>query len=315
MHGAIGCRHRREKQLMSHAQLQTALRGEADGSYSRLVVRRLDELKAHPSYLRHRLTVSAAQLSALAECGEMAFQDPLVITLDGAILDGYARWELARHQERSALLCIEYELSEEEGLCWLLQRHRTVRGLNGFCRTLLALELEPRLQERARSNQRAGGQQRGLSKLTEADRLNVRAEIAAAAGVSAGNVSKVRQLVATAHPAIREALRQGEVSIHKAWLWSNRSSAEQRELLERYQSERGIKKTIRKLISRHRQKGTASLRHFVDLFERLAALESSNSSSVGVAVVRAPGKTVFVTEELLQALGAQQATLCVASNH
>jgi hypothetical protein len=48
----------------------------------------------------------------------------------------------------------------------------------------------------------AGGQNKGSSKLTEAERLDVRREIAAAAGVSVGNVSKVKRLKVTAHPEL-----------------------------------------------------------------------------------------------------------------
>ena len=89
-----------------------------------LVTCRLDELNPHPSYVRHHLAVPASQLSALAGRGDRAFLEPLMITQDRTILDGYARLELARLHGRATLLCIEYDLSEEEALHWLLQRHR-----------------------------------------------------------------------------------------------------------------------------------------------------------------------------------------------
>jgi membrane protease YdiL (CAAX protease family) len=73
-----------------------------------------------------------------------------MITRNGAIIDGYCRWELARRQGRTTVACIEYDLTEEEALHWLLQRHRRVEGLNAFCRILLALDLEPWLKEQAR---------------------------------------------------------------------------------------------------------------------------------------------------------------------
>ena len=81
--------------------------------------------------------------------------------------------------------------------------------------------------------------------MTEAERLDVRSEIAAAAGVSVGNVSKVKQLTVTAHSELLQALRRGEIRIHRAWRWSKASPEKQREALRFYQSERGIKKTIR----------------------------------------------------------------------
>ena len=181
-----------------------------------LVTCRLDDLRPHPSYVRHHLAVPASQLSALAERGDRAFLEPLMITEDRTILDGYARLELARRRGRATLPCIAYELTESEALHWLLQKHRRSNGLNDFSRILLALELEPWFKEKARSNQRAGGQNKGSSKLTEAGRLDVRSEIAAAAGVSVGNVTKVKQLTITAHSELLQALRSREISIHRA---------------------------------------------------------------------------------------------------
>ena len=86
----------------------------------RFVTCRVDELRPHPSYARNRLTVPASQLSALAERGTRAFVEPLVITQDGTILDGYAQLELARRLGRAKLLCIAYDLTESEALRWLL---------------------------------------------------------------------------------------------------------------------------------------------------------------------------------------------------
>jgi hypothetical protein len=146
-----------------------------------------------------------------------------MITQDRTILDGYGRLELARRRGRAALPCIAYELTESEALHWLLQKHRRSNGLNDFSRILLALELEPWFKEKARSNQRAGGQNKGSSKLTEAGRLDVRSEIAAAAGVSVGNVTKVKQLKVAATAEVLQALRSREISIHRAWGWSKAS--------------------------------------------------------------------------------------------
>jgi hypothetical protein len=114
-----------------------------------LAICRLDELQPHPSYVRHRCSVSAAQLSALAALRDVAFRQPIVITRARWIIDGYARWQLARQKGLTTILCIEHDLDEEEALRWLIQSHRPSRGLNSYGRVLLALDLEPCLQERA----------------------------------------------------------------------------------------------------------------------------------------------------------------------
>jgi hypothetical protein len=166
-------------------------------------MRRVVELRPHPSYVRHQLSVSASQLSALAALGSLAFREPIVVTRNRTIVDGYARFQLAQRQERETLFCLEYDLTEEEALRWLIQSHRPSWGLNAFSRVLLVLELEPFLQERARANQQIGGQHKGSSNLTEAQKVDSRSELAAAAGVSPGNIRKVKQLIESAHPMIK----------------------------------------------------------------------------------------------------------------
>ena len=188
----------------------------------------------------------------------------------------------------------------------LLRTHSRLNGFDPFSRIRLALDLEPFFKERALSNQRAGGQNRGSSKLTEAERLDVRSEIAAAAGVSVGNVTKVRQLTRTAHQELLQALRSGKISIHRAWLWSKVSPEKQREALMLSRSERGIKKTIRTLVSRHRPKSSPTVPDLGDLVRRLSALESSKLGPVSVEVIKAPGRAVFLTEELFRALGSSE---------
>src|SRR5277367_7128283 len=145
--------------------------GTGDAQSGRLVTCRVDELHPHPGYARHKIAVSASKLSRLSEPGTTFPSDPLQITRDRTILDGYARWELARQLALPTVDCLEYELSEEEALLWLIQKHQRSDGLNAFCRTLLALELEPWFKARARSNQQRGGQHKGSSNLTEADLL------------------------------------------------------------------------------------------------------------------------------------------------
>ena len=112
----------------------------------------VDQLRPHPAYASLDLAVSAPELSALIQRADMAFQEPLIITRERTIVDGYDRWELARRQGRPTLACLEYDLSEREALVWLPQRLRPSRGVTNFCRILLALELEPGLKQRAHAN-------------------------------------------------------------------------------------------------------------------------------------------------------------------
>jgi hypothetical protein len=272
----------------------------------RLVNRRIDELHPHPSYARNGLTVPSWKLDALARRGDLAFLHPLAITHTGTIIDGCARLNLAILQKRTTLECIEYELTDEEALQLLLQMQCRSSHLNSFCRILLALDLEPWLKEKARANQRFGGQHKGSSNLTEAGRVDVRGEIAQAADVCEANVSKVKQLKITAQPEILQALRNGEVQIHRAWKWSKQSPQKQVEALRIYRCNKGIGKKIRHLISRHSPSTSLTAFDPSNLFSRLSAFSADELSSVRVSVVKASGKAVFVTEELVQALESQE---------
>ena len=292
------------KRLQSDSKLRSGTgltdpRGE-------FVTRRVDELHPHPSYSRHHFTVPASKLSVLAERGGLAFREPLVITQDRAIVDGYARLELAKLTGRQTLPCIEYELTEPEALHLLLQRHVRSDGLNAFSRILLALELEPWLTERALSNQQAGGRNKGSSMLTEACRVDVRSGIAKAAGVCDGNITKVKQLMTTAHPEVLEALRGGEIRIHRAWRWSKELSENQIELLRLFRSKRGIGKAIRSLISRHNPKCLPAVSDVQGFIRVLSARNSNELRSVSVSVVKGSGKAVYMTEELAQTLASQK---------
>lgn len=156
-----------------------------------------------------------------------AFQKPLIISSDGTIIEGYARWQLALQQGRREATCIQYELTEEAALLWLLHSHRRSDGLNQYCRILLARELEYPSKARALANQSAGGLNKASSILTEAERVDVRSRIAARAGASVGNVSKVQQLTTTAVPELLGALCSDEISINLGWLLSKKDAADQ----------------------------------------------------------------------------------------
>jgi hypothetical protein len=274
---------------------------------------RLSELRHHPSYAHLGFSVPAARLSVLGDQDELMFREPLAITRDRIVVDGYARLELARLQGRQFLPCVEYDLTEEEALRWLLQKQRRFSGMNDFCRILLAMELEPSLRIKALSNQRFGGRMKGSSNLTEDAVVDVRAEIAAAAGVSVGNVTKVRQLVNIGHPELRDALRDGEVSIHRAWRWIKESPGQQIDALKTYQAARGVNQSIRNLISQHKKNQTPTAPNLGSLVRRLSELKPYDRNSVMVSVIQVPGKMIFVTEELIQSLPPYQESMAICT--
>ncbi len=275
-----------------------------DGGQGRLITCRVDELRPHPGYLRHHITVPASRLSPISVPGTSLPREPLQITRQGTILDGYARWEQARRLVLPTLSCVEYDLSEEEALLWLIKKHQRSDGLNDFCRIVLALELEPWFKARARCNQQLGGQKKGSSNLAEADRLDVRSEIAAAAGVSTGNVSKVKQLASAGHPQVLEALRAGEVSIHKASVWLQKPD-KQLETLGMHQNRRGIMTAVNALLRAHHDAPSAEQLDAPRIAAALARLGSKQRDSILVAEVTVPGVVLLLSTALRKALTSQ----------
>lgn len=189
-------------------------------------------------------------------------------------------------------------------LLWLIRKHQRSDGLNAFCRILLALELEPWFKAQARHNQQLGGQKKGSSNLAEADRLDVRAKIADAAGVSTGNVTKVKHLASAAHPEVLDALRIGEVSVHQATLWLRRPDKQLDELGLR-QNRREISTTVDSLLRAHHNAVTDEQLDLQRITAGIAKLHSVQSDSILVAEVKVPGNVLLISTELRKALTTQ----------
>jgi hypothetical protein len=237
--------------------------------------------------------------------GAQPFSQPISVTHSGIIIDGYARYELARRQGRQTILCLEYNLDEQEALRWLIQSHAPSKGLNGLSRSLLALDLEQPFQEAARANQREGGRSKGSSNLTEAQTVDVRSKIAAIACVSSGNVTKAKQVLKSADPVIQEAVKAGEISLHKAWQWSGLSPQGQTKHLEELRSRKGTTQTSRRLIQKHvaRMSPTRLLPTTLsDVLKPFIPDGLAKLSSIVVSEIDARGQIAYLTKEALQTL-------------
>ena len=226
---------------------------------------------------------------------------PLLTTKDGLILDGHTRWELALQEGRFSVACIEYALTDEQALMVMLDQYRRADRLNAFCRIVMALALEPHWRAQARERQRQGGSGPLSPTLTKADAIDVRAEIARAAGVGAGNVTKVKQLLETATPAVRNALRRGEISIHLAWQWRQLGPDQQNEQLDQYRYRKDIHHTIRHLLRKHKdeQDKVLTIEQFA---ARLAGPARGRLAHVTLHVVDLPGPALIVTRDLYEHL-------------
>jgi hypothetical protein len=288
-------------------QSRDALLPTASAPAGVIVMHPLKELRKHPAYKDLDLTVSAAQLAALQDLGNLSLKEPLLITREGIIIDGYARRELAEKQGIATLCCVELDVDEDEALRLILDHHRRSSGWNDYIRIRMASERRTVVRTRARTNQQTGGQFKGSSKLTKANRISVRKEIANAAGVSEGSVTKVDQL-RNVHPEVLTALRGGEIRIHRAWNWRLLPPEQQREQLRIYRLKRDLGRKARTLISKHKLQTPDPPLTVVDLdyvSKRLSALPArapGEPEQVFIGLIDVPGRGVYVTKELFQAL-------------
>jgi len=283
----------------------------------RIIPRRVSELRPHPSYARLGIKVPASRLNALLEMGEDAFLFPMIVTSSGIVIDGYARLEVARLQGRAIVECIEYDISEEEALRRLLLCHRPSPGLPPFSRIAMARDLSKSLREKALQHQQAGGKSKGSSKLTEAEKVEVRKEIAAAAGSSVGTLSHALEVLKTGDPEILRALCNGEIKIDRAWRWSKESRICQCENLKLYRRHRGMERIAEKLVARQMKKLNSKRRPasrwknatLSETVSRLGSLAPEVLGAVDVIFIKAPASILALSEDIAQRLGFREEAL------
>ncbi|HTV07695.1 MAG TPA: ParB/RepB/Spo0J family partition protein [Candidatus Aquilonibacter sp.] len=231
------------------------------GEAGRLESRSVSELQPHPGLVRLGIVPAAQSLSALADRGEAAFVHPLTVTHDGYIIDGYARWALAKAQGRAQVPCVVRTISEGQALVQLLQwQHRSAR-LNDFNRIRLALGLEEELKVQARLRQQTAGRPKASSEMTKPQPLDVRTEIARVAGVSAGNVTHTKVLLAKAAPEVISDLAGGRIRIGRARKWLKSSKDGGLRELKNFQMTGAMRAVSKALLSRHATVAAGSLDH------------------------------------------------------
>jgi hypothetical protein len=263
----------------------------------RIELRAIDKLYPHPALIRNRISPSLYKMEALIKSHHFNNCAPLVVTRDGLIIDGYARWELARRQTRAELPCVSLNVSQEEALEHILHNQSRSVGLNAYLRIELALELEPWLRERAVANQSAGGRNKGSSTLPEAYRIDVRRRISGIACASVGNVSKVKYMRSQAVLELKEALRDGRVSISRAFLWAKMSPKDQCKALLEWERNRAARAVIRLVRGPNRCEDVTGP-DVVAMARALGNAMRAAPEQYPLTILRIEGPGIFITQEL-----------------
>lgn len=271
-------------------------------------MRAVKKLYPHPALIRNRISPSLYKMEALIKSQHFNHCAPLVTTPDGLIIDGYARWELARRQRRAELPCVSLNVSQEEALEHILHNQGRSVGLNAYLRIELALELEPWLKEKAVANQSAGGRNKGSSTLSEAYRIDVRKRISAIAGASAGNVRKVKYLRSHAAPEPEEALRDGRLTISRAFLWAKMLPKDQCKALQEWERNRAARGVIR-LVRRGSCSEDATAPDPVATIRALGNAMTVAPEQYPVTILRIEGRGIFITHEVAISLTSDKDSL------
>jgi hypothetical protein len=139
--------------------------------------------------------------------------------------------------------------------------------------------------------------------LPEAQQIDVRQEIAHAAGVGTRNVSNVKTILQAAHPRLIGALRDGTLTINRAIQWCRLPKTQQVEQFTRYAWERATSKVIRQSVARLKGNGTSL--DVLTVLNILQQQEARQPGSIVVRVGRLQRTTVLVGQDLLAGLHSQ----------
>jgi hypothetical protein len=262
----------------------------------RPVVRSPEQLRLHPALQELGWTVAIDEFNDAGRLKDQPVPVPILITTNGTILAGFGRLRSALFDDQHEINCVEYPLSEEEALPFIITHHRPQSGWNAFIRIRLALKLELYIQQRALDNMRAGGKYKGSANLPEAQHIDVRQEIARAAGVGARNVSNVRTILQTTHPRLIEALRDGTLTINRAIQFCRLPRAEQLEQFIRYSEERATNKVIRRSIARPKEEKISP--DVVTVLDALQQQEARQPGSVAIRFGRQKRTVVLIGQDL-----------------
>jgi hypothetical protein len=183
----------------------------------RIVVRTPPELRVHPALEEIGLHALLSELDEAARREDQCeHKEPIFVTHNGLILAGFGRWRVAVLRQIATIECVEYSLTDENALQFMLSLQRRHNGWNSFIRIRLALRLEQSLHQSALNNMQLGGKYKGSANLPKAAQIHVREQIASIAGVGGRNVSKVKEILEKGHPRIISELVKGSVSINRA---------------------------------------------------------------------------------------------------
>lgn len=259
-------------------------------------------MQLHPA-LEELGGIGAVRELNVAARNKLPIPEPIFITPNGTILTGIGAWRLALFEGSQEIRCFEIAISEDDSLQFILAHHRDRRGWNPFVLICLALRLEPYFQQKALENMRAGGKLKGLANLPDAQHINVREQIAIAAGFGPRSVGSVKTILKVAHPRLIEALKNGTLTINGAMQFCKLSKAEQLERFIQQSEEHATNKVIRRALGRQRKGENRP--DAAAVLDALQKQEEQQPGSVVVRVGRLSRTVILIGQDFLTGPHAQ----------
>jgi hypothetical protein len=142
-----------------------------------------------------------------------------LILWNGLIVDGHNRYKICmKHGRPFETTELERRDTRESVIAWMIDNQLARRNLPVFKRIELATKKGDLIAVLAKKKKMAGTNQHTSlpSNLTEGSAIDTRNEIAKAAGVSTGTISKFKKIKERAAPELIEKVRSGEVKIDVA---------------------------------------------------------------------------------------------------
>ncbi|MBA4166536.1 MAG: hypothetical protein H0X41_03155 [Chitinophagaceae bacterium] len=155
-------------------------------------------------------------------------RDSLVVWVDRDIttlIDGHNRYDICKRNK------IDFEVTplhfedRNDAIEWIITNQLGRRNINNYQRGVLALRKEEVIKSRAKANQKSAAvstneKRSGTLPPNSAEALKpieTRVEIAKIAGIGHDTIDKVKKIESMATPEMKEQLRKGDMTVHKAY--------------------------------------------------------------------------------------------------
>lgn len=178
----------------------------------------MEEIIINPKFKRLIRPLSLEEYQGLEESIiKEGCRDALVLW-NSTIVDGHNRYEICKkHNIEFKTIQKDFQ-NEDFAKLWIIDNQLSRRNLNDYYRGALALEYESTFKKIAKDNQKhSNGRGKKGKPILAGVKGEVRDMLAKMAGISHGNIDKIKKIQAKASEQTKMLLEAGELSINQAY--------------------------------------------------------------------------------------------------